>query len=681
MRHLRGALIALIVAAGGACDGSRDVVSTEVADGASPRFRNVESPTAYVGDAACASCHVAEARAYGQHAMAQSFHRWTRDARVEAPLDSPLVHKPSGFAYSVADSAGALYQVERSSGGHELRRRIDFVMGSGTVARSYFTEENGRLFQLPLTWYKSHGWDFSPGYEINNARFDRMLPNRCLACHASYPDTLPYLEGKYREVRPGIGCERCHGPGALHVAERTATSRRDTAFDATIVNPKRMSLARRLDNCEQCHVHTAVTVLRDGKSDFSYMPSQPLRDQVAFFKSGGIDIVSHADRLKQSACFLASRASARPLECASCHNVHQPTPTVATRSLPCLSCHLMAKLPATHTATSDCVGCHMPRTDVRTAVHGAFTDHWIRVPGADVKPAAVASAPIEPYFERDRTGSEAAIFQGMGRIVYANLANNAQVLGDGAAMLDSALGADASRAQARFLLGVAYQQLMNASGSIAALERSVRTDSSRPEALRALATAYESDRRDIASTEPLYRRALALQPALAWIRAEYADLLAANGRRADAEREYRSAVAEQPSLSGAWFNLGALLVGAGRSGDAAAAFRQAERLDPSLADALSPLIELRVSGDRVISARALALRHRLSFFSVADSGIVFSKMPPRATVQIFRPDGTMVRDISGARWDFLDSSRRPISSGNYRVRIGRRTFALGIARI
>ena len=100
--------------------------------------------------------------------------------------------------------------------------------GSGTVARSYFTEENGRLFQLPLTWYRDHGWDFSPGYEINNARFDRLMPDRCIACHANYPATKPFLEGKPVELRPGIGCERCHGPGALHVAERRAGTARDS---------------------------------------------------------------------------------------------------------------------------------------------------------------------------------------------------------------------------------------------------------------------------------------------------------------------------------------------------------------------------------------------------------------------------------------------------------------------
>ena len=202
----------------------------EPPDEPSPTFRNVAQPTAYVGDATCASCHARETAVYRQHAMSRSFKRWTPTPRIETPLATPLINTPTGLAYTVVAEGSRLYQVERLTTPdgrklHELRRRIDWVMGSGEVAFTYFTEENGRLFQLPLTWYKQHGWDFSPGYEINNARFDRVLPDRCLSCHSSYPRTRPALEGKFAELRSGIGCERCHGPGALHVAERRGNVR------------------------------------------------------------------------------------------------------------------------------------------------------------------------------------------------------------------------------------------------------------------------------------------------------------------------------------------------------------------------------------------------------------------------------------------------------------------------
>ena len=677
-------------------------------DEPSPRFRNVDSLTSYVGDAACSTCHAAEASAYRQHAMARSFHRWTPATRVETTLDTPLQHLPTGFSYSVVDVGHRLYQVEFLVGPqgkrlHELRRRIDYVMGSGQVARTYFTEENGRLFQLPLTWYREHGWDFSPGYEINNARFDRLMPDRCIACHSNYPRPIPHLEGKYAELPPGIGCERCHGPGALHVAQRRAGVKRDSAYDNTIVNPARLPLERRLDSCEQCHVHTAVAVLRDGKDAFSYLPSQLLRDQWAYFKvKGSIDVVSHADRLRQSACFVASRSTARPLECATCHDPHLPPPTRQALNQPCQGCHAPAVLDRRlarsasapdHTPTADCVSCHMPRIQERTVPHGTFTEHWIRRDAR--QPATPASrsyvdGPIDPFFERDRSGPEAPVYQGMGRIVFATLANDGRAMGDAAAALSLALGNDSTRGNAHFLLGVAQQQLGRTDDAIRSLERSVRIDSTRPDPLRALAQAYERAGRAPATIDQLYRRALALQPALAWIRAEHADFLQAQGRLGEATREYRRALDEQPGLAVAWFNLGTVLAEERRLAESSDAFREAVHLDPSLAEALSPLLEVRTAGSVVVAVRrlgsplpSLPMRdrgsHAVQWAPAAGTApaVEFLNVPPGAQVRILKPDGTLVRALPAAqgsapRWNLLTQTGTPIAGGLYRAHVQQR---------
>lgn len=691
-----------------------------------PSFRNVATTTAYVGDTSCVSCHAAETSAYRQTAMSKSFHRWTEATRIEPTLETPLRHARTGLSYSVTEVGHRLYQVEFLTGPggkriHELRRRIDHVMGSGSVARSYFTEENGRLFQLPLTWYRDHGWDFSPGYEINNARFDRLMPDRCIACHANYPAAKPFLEGKPAELRPGIGCERCHGPGALHVTERRAGTARDSGYDRSIVNPARLPLERRMDVCEQCHVHTAVAVLREGKDAFSYLPSQPLGDHWAYFKeSGSIDVVSHADRLRQSACFIGTRSTARPLECATCHNPHQPPPDARANNQPCQGCHGPAVLAkkfagspalASHTPSSNCVSCHMPKVKERAVPHGSFTEHWIRVP--ERAPSRTAAArydgPIEPYFARDRSGSEAAVYRGMGGIVYASLANDGRALVSAATALQKSLERDTARPEAHFLLGVALQQLGRTDLAIAALERSVRVDSGRPDPLRALAQAYERAGRSPATIEQVYQRALAAQPALAWIRAEYADFLQGQGRRGDAMREYRSAVAEQPSLAVAWFNLGTVLAEEGRLAESSAAFRDAVHLDPSLAQALSPLLHVRTTGQSVNGVRvldsplpSLPVRERtlrsvqlVIDTTAAGPGVSFLNVPAKGYVQILRPDGTIVRGMTAGegwsvRWDLLTDARVPIAGGLFRVRIlgrdasGRplppQLFYLGIVR-
>ena len=675
-------------------------------DEPSPPFRNVEQPTPYVGDEACTPCHEEAASAYQAHGMARSFHPWTREALIEAPLDAPLYHARTGFYYSVVEAGGELYQEEflvGPGGGriHELRRRMDYVMGSGNVARTYFSEENGRLFQLPLTWYREGGWDFSPGYEVDNPRFSRLMPDACLACHGSYPDTIRFLEGKYAHVSPGIGCERCHGPGALHVAERSAGPPPDSAYDDSIVGPSHLPFERRLDICEQCHVHTPVTVLREGRDAFSYLPSQPLSDHAAFFKAAGsIDLVSHADRLRQSACFIATRRTQRRLECATCHDPHQPVPYLDARNQPCRSCHaaaalqqLLASSPAAedHGATANCVSCHMPSVEERTVPHGSFTDHWIRVVGDSPEPIQASEPgdrPLEPYFERDRTGPDADIYQRMAEIVFATRETDAPLLRDAAERLEGALETDTTHGDAHFLLGLAYRQLGATDHAIHALERSVRIDPDRPERLHALARAHESAGSDPATVARLYQRALELQPALAWIRADYADFLYAQGRRDAAEEAYRAALAERPSLVAAAFNLGTLLTEQGRLAEAAEAFRGAVRLDPSLAEALVTLFQIRAPGNTVTGARILGSplatlpvrdrgpdAARLTLGGrAAEPGALFVNVPRGASVRVLMPDGTLVRDLPPQEgrtraWDLLTWTGTPVASGLYQVHV------------
>jgi Tfp pilus assembly protein PilF len=473
-------------------------------------------------------------------------------------------------------------------------------------------------------------------------------------------------------------------------------------MDPTIVNPARLPLERRLDTCEQCHVHTAVTVLREGKTDFDYVPSQPLHEQYAFYKvAGGIDIVSHADRLRQSACFIGARATTKPLECATCHDPHQQAPTAQARSQPCRQCHTQALLtqrlarsPALpdHAPASDCVSCHMPRVAVRTAVHGAFTDHWIRVVSRGTpSPAArqYGDGSIEPYYQRDKTGPDAAIYQGMGEVVYATLATSGRALASAAADLARALGTDSTRGDASFLLGVASQQLGNTEDAIRALEQSVRADSTRPDRWRALAQSYVRAGRPAATIDSLYRRALALQPALAWIRADHADYLQSQGRLDEAVRAYQAALVEQPSLAAARFNLGTALAAQGKLAASTAAFQQAVHLDPSLAQALSPLLEVRTTGKSVVAATglgsplpSLAVRQRDTRavqLTVAGGagvapGLVFGNVPPRGIVQILTPDGSVVRTLPtgdgfAVRWDLRIDTGAPIAGGLYRVRV------------
>ena len=324
-------------------------------------------------------------------------------------------------------------------------------------------------------------------------------------------------------------------------------------------------------------------------------------------------------------------------------------------------------------------------------MHGAFTEHWIRIPqpGADrPSPNAYADGPIEPYYESDKSGPDAKVYQGMGEIVYATLSNDRHVLADGVAALDSALGGNTTRADARFLLGVANQQLGLTDDAIRALEQSVRADSSKPEPLRALAQAYQHAGRPPAEIYRLYERALRLQPALAWMRSEYADYLQAQGRTPDAIRAYRAALAEQPSLSVGWFNLGTTLLADNRARESAGAFLHAVALDPSLAQGVVTLVQARTRGTGVASVRRIApplpaLPHTLQRAGavqvVVDSlpggaGLQFVGVASRGAVDIQLPDGSAVRSLIAAangsvQWDLRTDGGVPVAGGLYRVRV------------
>src|SRR4029078_8594816 len=86
--------------------------------------------------------------------------------------------------------------------------------------RAYLASVNGYLTALPLSWYSNRkAWDFNPGYRRNNKRFDRPIRGECMDCHNSAVGVLPGALNGYVEPLPtGLGCQRCHGPGAEHIA-------------------------------------------------------------------------------------------------------------------------------------------------------------------------------------------------------------------------------------------------------------------------------------------------------------------------------------------------------------------------------------------------------------------------------------------------------------------------------
>jgi len=618
MLRARQVLLFILVPLWGAC-GTREPVQpatdgTVPPDSAALSFRNVVEGSEFVGDAACFDCHEDLWRGYQDHGMARSYYRLTPQNAVEDFQAPPLHHEASGFYYRVFADDGAYFQQEyrldaEGEATHGLVRRMDYVVGSGTVARTYLSESRGRLYELPLTWYTQvQRWDFSPGYERQNGRFDRLIPDRCMACHNSYPEAVPFVEGKYARVPEGIGCERCHGPGGLHVSERLAGPEVSGPVDATIVNPSHLALDRQLDVCQQCHLNGAVTVFRAGRDAYDFRPSESLADHVAFFtdeagRTGGeVTVISHADRMQRSACFLGTTGRPEAMTCVTCHNPHEGFRDRGSAyfNATCVGCHAVGSLSgrlgeagvgSVHGASADCVACHMPRVEVEEAPHTSFTDHWIRVvETAPDLPAPVAShapAVLVPYFEKDEGGE--GIYEGMAYIILGRQRADSLAYEKGIAMLEQALASDPDHDQAHYMLGWAHLQQGRIEKAIPSLEHALQQDADVPERLNALAQAYEAGGRDPLKISRLYRRALAIQPALADVRVNYGRFLEVQGQLPEAMEQYTLAVEEQPWLPVAHFNLGTGYLQQGAFDEAEAALRQAVTLQPKYPEALGNL--------------------------------------------------------------------------------------------
>src|SRR5262249_30888704 len=134
---------------------------------------------------------------------------------------------------------------------------------------------DGFLFESPISWFaQKRKWDLSPGFEVANYHFDRPIRPGCLYCHANSAFAVPASINQYRPpIFDGhsIDCERCHGPGELHVMRPVATD----GEGPTIVNPARLEPSLRNAVCEQCHLIGDHRIVRADQREEDYRPGLP----------------------------------------------------------------------------------------------------------------------------------------------------------------------------------------------------------------------------------------------------------------------------------------------------------------------------------------------------------------------------------------------------------------------
>ena len=604
-RREAASALALLAAIASGCAGG----GTEA-----PAFANLGPDATYVGAATCATCHEEIAAAYATHGMANSLYALTAETRVEPLLDTPVVDPHTGFEYRVVETANGLAQEERQldADGREVARLVrsmDLVIGSGDAARTYVARRGDRLVELPLTWYTQGGgrWDFSPGYRASNPRFSRTIPDGCMSCHNAVPERVEGVEDAFASIPEGIGCERCHGPGSVHVDARLASDGGADGPDSTIVNPKWLPLDLRLDVCSQCHLHATVNVLRQGETAYSYRPGRPLSAHEALFAvpgrdegGTGIAVVSHAARMRASPCFEGSVRTGDPLECVTCHDPHRgfEARPAGARSAACVTCHadgladaVPTALRAEHAASAGCVSCHMPRVEADDAPHASFTDHWIRVvegPVRAVEPEVGRTGLVAPLAAADREGDVGALTEGMAAVTLGVREHRPEAVARGAEFVRVALDRldAADWPDAQFLLGVALLQAGRAADAVGPLRvaAEVAAPSTRPQRLETLARALADAQRG-REAEVAFLAAVRAQPRRPESHREGGRWLLAQSRLDAAAASLDEAIRLDPWDPEAHLLLGLAEVASGRDGTVD--WQDAVRLDPALAGPLA----------------------------------------------------------------------------------------------
>lgn len=519
------------------------------------QFKNTnpasQPPNAFVGNQACARCHASIYESYSRTPMAHA-----SGAAIDNLVPAEFTHEKSGVHYRIySEGNTAWLGFERPgdpsiSGKHQLL----YFIGSGRRGRSYLFAVDDFVFESPVNWYADgHRWDMAPAYgNVREIPLNLPAYPECLRCHTSGMQ-LP-INGSQNEyptplfTQDGVGCERCHGPGAAHIK------------GAAIVNPVKLTAERRDSVCMQCHLEASVAIERAGHHASDFRPGAVLDDYIRHYvlsanQSSGLGANSQFEALAQSQC---KKKSGDSMSCMSCHDPHS-YPAADERASyyrrKCLACHGAAFGAKHHPEKPDCTACHMPASLSTDIAHTEVTDHRIqRRP--ELSPQLLQDS-VAPSFPR--------------------------------ALLpfpDSKAAADDIRD-----LALAWQSVAGSGGAPDAaaqadklLQQTVKQSPDDPTVLSGFAYAeLQHDAPDRA--RKLYKKALALNPNLIDAAANLGVIEARSGNLSAAVRLWQAAFDRAPGDSSIGMNLARSFCEAGRMKDARTSVSRVLKFNPDLTEA------------------------------------------------------------------------------------------------
>lgn len=526
-------------------------------------YENAKPGVKYVGTAQCVDCH------QDQHASYLKTTHSIATAKTD-PLDEPepesFEHALSGHRYEVERLGGQLVHRElvRDSEGKQIsvtEQPIAYSVGSGTHGKSYLYRDGDFLAQSPVTWYRDTGsWNLSPGYDTaSHKSFRRKIASECLYCHVGSIDQKQHNPYQFEIIETTIGCERCHGPGELHVAKYRANPDA-SGDDLTIVNPENLSRDLAEAVCQQCHLQGASMAEPAGRQEWDYRPGWSLTDfRVDYqYRLGNekMRIVGHVEQLQESECYQQNES----LTCTTCHDPHDPVAPpqrIDFYRTVCLKCHEdqscgepLAKRMTL--ASNNCYQCHMPKAETNVA-HAAFHHHRIGIHKEGGDASAESIKGLSPVLDLESLSKRER--QRCGAIAKVNLIRKKPGLKD------------------------AQNYAIEATQALIQLKQSQPLDAAANSRLAWLANAQ--GQREIA--ENLARETMAMEkrPTLAWIDAAsvLAHISFQKGDKQQAVKLYRELTAQDRDSYELYY-LGLCENNVGNTNQAIAALKRSLELDP-----------------------------------------------------------------------------------------------------
>lgn len=341
----------------------------------------------------CSPCHAETVNDFLQTGKGRSFFTAEPSLAFENWESKPVSDSKNQLYYLPFQNKDGFwikeFRLQGTDTVHKRTEKIDFFIGSGNQTRSYLFEENGYLYEMPITWYsKKKIWDLSPGYEDGKSfRFDREVGEECMDCHNSGFRIRPHSLNRYTEFGATLSCNNCHGDTRKHLEEMQKTGGKSKELH--LISLKKMPLQVQMDVCRQCHLE-GIKVRKEGAPHGDYEPGKLFSDFYEVFipASGHSDFgfASHAERLQMSQCF---KLSSGKMNCLTCHNPHAAIPAENKSAFfngKCQSCHgqsaghqkACSGMKSKDLTASNCVSCHLKRAGTNDIPHVNSTDHWIR---------------------------------------------------------------------------------------------------------------------------------------------------------------------------------------------------------------------------------------------------------------------------------------------------------------